>query len=112
MRNLVVAELRAERECPAVVFASGMAAALRARDGELTDGVARDLHDPDERAEAEAAFCGEINGFDYLENRAHRRGRPTREKIIDLHRAWFEGGVPLVIELREDRPADVIPRLG
>jgi hypothetical protein len=30
----------------------------------------------------------------------HRKGRPTRAKIVELHRAWFEGGVPLVIELR------------
>lgn len=62
-------------------------------------GVARELRDPAERAEAKAAYCETINPFDYLENRAHRKGRPTREKIIKLHRTWFEGGVPLVIEL-------------
>lgn len=71
---------------------------LRIRGGNYR-GVARDLRDPDERAEAKAAYCGTVNPFDYLENRVHRRGRPTREKIVELHHAWFEGGVPLVIEL-------------
>jgi deazaflavin-dependent oxidoreductase (nitroreductase family) len=73
---------------------------LRIRGGTY-EGVARDLCDPDERSEAEAALCEEINPFDYLENRAHREGRPTRDKIVELHRTWFEGGVPLVIELRD-----------
>jgi deazaflavin-dependent oxidoreductase (nitroreductase family) len=72
---------------------------LRIRGGTY-EGVARELRDPQERAEASAAYCGEINPFDYLENRAHRRGRPSRSKIHELHRTWFEGGVPLVIELR------------
>ena len=71
---------------------------LRMRGGTY-EGVARDLRDPEERAEAQAAYCEEVNPFDYLENRAHRRGRPTRAKIVELHRAWFEGGVPLAIEL-------------
>jgi deazaflavin-dependent oxidoreductase (nitroreductase family) len=64
------------------------------------DGVARDVRH-EERDEAEAALCETIVPFDYLENRAHRRGRPTPEKIRELHRAWFKGGVPLVIELHE-----------
>lgn len=72
---------------------------LRIRGGTY-EGVARELSDPDELAEAKAAYCEEINRFDYLENRAHRTGRPTKEKIVELHRTWFEGGVPLVIELR------------
>jgi len=73
---------------------------LRIRGGTY-EGVAREPRDPDERAEAKAAYCGEVNPFDYLENWAHRRGRPTRRKIVELHHAWFEGGVPLVIELGE-----------
>jgi deazaflavin-dependent oxidoreductase (nitroreductase family) len=72
---------------------------LRIRGGNY-EGMARELTDPDERAEAKAAYCEDVNPFDYLENRAHRRGRPTRTKIVELHRTWFEGGVPLVIELR------------
>jgi deazaflavin-dependent oxidoreductase (nitroreductase family) len=73
---------------------------LRIRGGTY-HGVARDVRDADERAEAKAAYCEDVNPFDYLENRAHRKGRPTREKIVELHRAWFEGGVPLVVELRD-----------
>jgi hypothetical protein len=72
---------------------------LRIREGTF-DGRARDLHDAAERREAMAAYCEAINPFDYLENRAHRKGRPTRDKIVDLHRTWFQGGVPLVIEMR------------
>jgi len=71
---------------------------LRIRGGNYR-GVARDLRDSDERAEAKAAYCETVTPFDNLENRAHRKGRPTREKTIELHRAWFEGGVPFVIEL-------------
>lgn len=73
---------------------------LRIRGGGY-QGVARELRDSGERAEARAAYCEAVSAFDYFENQAHRRGRPTREKIIELHHAWFDGGVPLVIELRE-----------
>jgi len=73
---------------------------LRIRGGTFR-GTARELRDPAERAEAEAAYCDDVNPFDFFENTAHRRGRPTRAKIVELHRAWFNGGVPLVIELRE-----------
>lgn len=73
---------------------------LRLRDGTYA-GTARELLDSAEHDEAMEAFCGTVNRFDYLECRAHRRGRPTRERIVELHRTWFAGGVPLVIELRE-----------
>lgn len=72
---------------------------LRLR-GATYDGVARQLRDPDERAEAKAGYCEAVTPFDFFENQAHRTGRPTRAKIVELHRTWFEGGVPLVIELR------------
>lgn len=71
---------------------------LRIRGGTFS-GTAREPRDPAEREEAMAAFCGTVVPFDYLECRAHRVGRPTREKIVELHRTWFEGGVPLVVEL-------------
>ena len=73
---------------------------LRIRGGKF-DGRARDLRDAAEREEAMAAYCGTVNAFDFLECRVHRKGRPTRSKVIELHRTWFEGGTPLVIELRE-----------
>ena len=33
----------------------------------------------------------------------HLRGRPTREKIKELHRYWFDTGIPVVVELEEDK---------
>lgn len=71
---------------------------LKLRGGTFS-GTARELRDTAERDEAMTAFCGTVMPFDYLECRAHRVGRPTREKIEELHRTWFEGGVPLVVEL-------------
>jgi hypothetical protein len=47
------------------------------------------------------AYCKTANPFDYAECAAHRRGRPTRSKIKELHRAWFGGGIPLVVELAD-----------
>jgi deazaflavin-dependent oxidoreductase (nitroreductase family) len=72
---------------------------LRIRGGSF-EGVAREVRDQAEREEAMTAFCETVNPFDYLECRVHRLGRPTRAKIKELHRTWFEGGVPLVVELR------------
>jgi deazaflavin-dependent oxidoreductase (nitroreductase family)/steroid delta-isomerase-like uncharacterized protein len=71
---------------------------LRIRDGTF-EGVAREITDPEERAEAMAAYCGTVNPGDYGECVIHRRLPPTREKIRRLHELWFKGGVPLVIEL-------------
>jgi deazaflavin-dependent oxidoreductase (nitroreductase family) len=75
---------------------------LRIQNGEFS-GFARQLRDSDEAQQAMAAFCGAVNPFDYLECAMHRRGWPTRSKIQELHREWFRGGVPLVVELAGDR---------
>ena len=71
---------------------------LRIRGG-IFSGVARELRDPAERARAMDAYCDTVNAFDYSECMMWRSGRPTRAKIMDLHRTWFERGVPLVVEL-------------
>ena len=71
---------------------------LRIRTGKFS-GVARELSDTTETQEAMAAYCGTVNVGDFAECAVHRRGRPTRAKIKELHRAWFEGGIPLVVEL-------------
>ncbi|RDI50862.1 nitroreductase family deazaflavin-dependent oxidoreductase [Nocardia mexicana] len=63
------------------------------------EGRARELRDDAERRQAYDAFCGRVHPFDYVENAFHRRGRPSRSKIIELHEAWFDGGHPLVIDL-------------
>lgn len=76
--------------------------ALRIRGGRFT-GVVREPCDPGEIDEARAVFCETVKPFDYGECMVHRAGRPTREKIVALHRKWFEGGAPLVVELRRSR---------
>lgn len=69
--------------------------------GGTFSGVARELDEAEELQQAMAAYCGTVNRFDYAECAIHRRGRPTRRKIKELHRAWFDEGVPLVVELEE-----------
>jgi deazaflavin-dependent oxidoreductase (nitroreductase family) len=71
---------------------------LRIRGGTFA-GVARELAENAEIQQAMAAYCETVNPFDYAECAMHRRGRPTRSKIKELHRTWFEGGIPLVIQL-------------
>jgi deazaflavin-dependent oxidoreductase (nitroreductase family) len=71
---------------------------LRVRDGSFT-GLARELTGTADIAQAEEIYCETINPFDYVECLFHRPGRPTRAKIEELHRSWFEHGVPLVVEL-------------
>jgi deazaflavin-dependent oxidoreductase (nitroreductase family) len=71
---------------------------LRIRTGTF-DGVVREPRDQAEAREAMEAYCEAINPNDYVECLLWRRGRPTRSKIKELHRAWFEKGTPLVVEL-------------
>lgn len=71
---------------------------LRIRGGDFA-GVARELTDPDELALARRAICDTVTLFDYGECDLHLRGLPTRAKIIELHRYWFDTGIPLVVEL-------------
>jgi deazaflavin-dependent oxidoreductase (nitroreductase family) len=73
---------------------------LRIRGGTFA-GIARELTDPGELAEAREAVCETVFPNDYAECRLHLRGLPTRSKIKDLHRYWFDTGIPLVIELTE-----------
>jgi deazaflavin-dependent oxidoreductase (nitroreductase family) len=76
---------------------------LRIRGGTFA-GVARELTDERELAEAREALCETVNLFDYAECSLHLRGLPTRPKIQDLRRYWFDTGIPLVIELAERGP--------
>jgi deazaflavin-dependent oxidoreductase (nitroreductase family) len=77
---------------------------LRIRGGTFA-GVARELKEPEELAEAREAFCETVNVFDYGECSVHLRGLPNRSKVKELHGYWFDTGVPLVVDLREQRPA-------
>jgi len=71
---------------------------LRIRGGTFA-GVARELKEPAELAEARAAFCEKVTLSDYGECALHLRGLPTRAKIEELHRYWFDTGIPLVVDL-------------
>jgi len=71
---------------------------LRMRGGTFT-GLARELDDDQELQHAREVYCATINPFDYLECTFHRGWRPTQTKIEELHRSWFDTGIPLVIEL-------------
>jgi deazaflavin-dependent oxidoreductase (nitroreductase family) len=71
---------------------------LRIRGGTFA-GIARELTDPGELAESREALCETVFPIDYAECRLHLRGLPTASKIRDLHRYWFDTGIPLVIEL-------------
>ncbi len=75
---------------------------LRIRGGTFA-GLARELEGDVEMHEARAAYCEAVNPFDYVECTFHRSGRPTRAKIQELHRVWFDTGIPLVIELGAQR---------
>jgi hypothetical protein len=45
------------------------------------------------------AYCEPVGRFEYVEYRMWRPGKPTPERIRDLHRTWFERGTPLAIAL-------------
>lgn len=71
---------------------------LRIRGGTFA-GIARELEQGPEMQRAREAYCDAVNLFDYVECTFHRRGWPTRSKIMELHHSWFDTGIPLVVEL-------------
>ncbi len=71
---------------------------LRIRGGTFA-GRARKLTDPLETEQAREAYCEPANAVDYMACMNWRKGRPTRSRIKDLTRGWFEEGIPLVVEL-------------
>jgi deazaflavin-dependent oxidoreductase (nitroreductase family) len=73
---------------------------LRIRGGTFW-GVARELTDAGELAEAREALCETVTLYDYGACRLHMRGLPTRSKIQDMHRYFFDTGIPLLIDLAE-----------
>jgi deazaflavin-dependent oxidoreductase (nitroreductase family) len=74
---------------------------LRLRGGTFA-GRARELTDERELQTARAIYCDAVNLFDYVECTFHRGARPTRAKIQALHHSWFDTGIPLVVELRNE----------
>lgn len=75
---------------------------LRIRGGRY-QGVARELEEPADLQRAREAFCETVNASDYGECALHLRGLPTRSKIKELHRYWFDTGMPLVVDLATPR---------
>jgi deazaflavin-dependent oxidoreductase (nitroreductase family) len=67
--------------------------------GTTCEGTARELARGPERDAAKAVYVGTVNGADYVECFLHWRGVPARWKIQRLHDMWFEGGIPIVIDL-------------
>jgi deazaflavin-dependent oxidoreductase (nitroreductase family) len=61
--------------------------------------VMREIEDPAELARARNTFCEPVHLVDYGECMLHLKGFPSAGKIRDLHRYWFDTGVPLVAEL-------------
>jgi deazaflavin-dependent oxidoreductase (nitroreductase family) len=77
---------------------------VRLRLGRRTyTAVVREIDTPAELARAREIFCEPVHVVDYGECVLHLKGLPSRQKIRDLHRYWFDTGVPLVAEL--DRAA-------
>ncbi len=77
---------------------------LRVRDGSF-EGVARELKGADELREAREAFCEPVNPVDYGECKLHLRGLPSRSKIREVNRYWFDTGVPLAVDLGAEESA-------
>jgi deazaflavin-dependent oxidoreductase (nitroreductase family) len=73
---------------------------LRIRGGTFS-GAAREITDPGEMEHARAAICDTVHPSDYGECVLHLRGLPSRAKIQELHRYWFDTGIPIVIDLKE-----------
>ena len=67
--------------------------------GANLQGRARELDDGPELEKARQVYVGTVNGADYLECLLHWHGLPRRWKIQKLHQMWFEGGIPLVVNL-------------
>jgi deazaflavin-dependent oxidoreductase (nitroreductase family) len=71
--------------------------------GRTFEGEAKELQDEGEIERARQAYCEQVDWFSFLEYTMWRRDRPTRSKIQQLHREWFDRGIPLVIDMKETR---------
>jgi hypothetical protein len=76
---------------------------LRIRGGAF-DGIAWEITEDAELEQARSAICDPVFPSDYGECALHLRGLPTRTKVQELHRYWFETGIPVVIDLKETTP--------
>ena len=63
-------------------------------------GTAREITDEGELESARAALCGSVHAVDYGECLLHLKGVPTPAKIREMHRYWFETGIPVAVDLQ------------
>jgi len=64
-------------------------------------GTAREMADSTELQAAREAICNTVHLIDYGECDLHLRGLPSRTKIKELHRYWFDTGIPIAIDLAD-----------
>jgi len=64
----------------------------------------RAVTDPRWRLRHRELLCSAVFPTDYDECALHLRGLPTRTKVQELHRYWFETEIPIAIDLKELRP--------
>jgi hypothetical protein len=74
---------------------------LRMRGGTF-GGVTRELTDPAELARAREAWC-KVHLTDYGECSLHLKGLPSRSKIEALHHYFFDTGIPMAVDLVDER---------
>ncbi len=100
IRPYVTAEMPAWVSAWVLNIRADPSVTLRMRGGTFA-GHARELDDGEQLRRARELYCATVHPFDYMECTFHRGPWPTREKIEELHRAWFDTGIPLVIELTD-----------
>lgn len=62
-------------------------------------GVAREVTQESERQWAAEIYIGTIVPSDYTDYITYCWGLPTRRKIEDAHRTWFNNGIPVTIRI-------------
>ena len=70
---------------------------LRLRDGRYS-GRAREVR-PEERDEGREAYSDHVGWFERFEWPIWRKDKFTPEKCRELHREWFDTGLPVVVDL-------------
>ena len=75
--------------------------------GAAFTGTAKELSAGPERDAARAVYVGTVNAADYIECFLHWHGVPARWKIQQLHTMWFDGGIPVVIDLEPTSASSV-----
>jgi len=70
---------------------------IKLSDGTL-EGIARGVVDDREREWAAAIYADTVVANDRFDYVAYEWRFPTKRKIIEAHKRWFEEGVPVIIE--------------